>query len=843
MVMNRRMRDLFAGVIFLGISLIYFGIPIVTHLATRYVGQGEDPIQYVNAMLWWPWAILHGHNPFIDHWLWAPVGQSLLWVTSVPSISLALSPVTLSLGPVASYNIAMILGPAMSAFSMYLLLGFITKRYSLQLFAAYMFGFSTYTLGQTLGHLHLIWNFPIPLLVMIAIRVYRTFEKQEKPRAGLRILAIVLIVFLFGASVELVTTFSFTSSIFMLIAWLVIKRTKIADERREILISTFRSTLLWLASTYVVSLVLLSPMILFMLLHRFYTGYPNNPTIFSSDLLNYFVPTDVTIGGRYFTKLATTFSGNWSEQGAYLGIPFIALVVLSATLLREKIWARITVITLAVVAIFTLGPVLHIAGHRLIPLPWAVIMHIPFIKDALPTRLTMYVSLLSSLIVAMGLDSLLAVSKHTTRKTVAIISSLSLLFLLPNVSLGQGVRWTNVSSPPLFSSLTKLKTLIPHQSNVLVFPYGPYGDAALLQAESHFFFRLANGYLGEMPSFMNAWPLATTLWNSPDIPTGRYFSVQLGGLLAQQNVTRIVALKGYRHSAAALVSQVRGVHRIHSGQQVYVWAVNTVRINHVYSGGPKITASRADVVQFRALLDATRKWLLANSTRVSQLSPSRLEDSHLLSKDLGGYSVSAPNWNWTAEGGWAGPWGNGLYGIGITGTGYEINPIVQRYRKQSIQIYFPYPHLLKHHNPSYVRRLPLGELAITFAQPQQFYNSQFSSLLKASYYWVSRGLPLSSLSPHSLEEAGLLNPEYGGFPKSQANWQWTTDGGWAGAWRAKHPSFAIGLYGPYNRLAPIILKYRGIATQILYPYPHRLTSVVPPRHALGQAVFVFPAKK
>lgn len=127
MVMNQRMRDLFAGVVFLAISLIYFGIPVVTHLGTRYVGQGEDPIQYVNALLWWPWAILHGHNPFIDHWLWAPVGQSLLWVTSVPSISLVMSPVTLSLGPIDAYNIAMILGPAMSAFAMYRLLGFITN--------------------------------------------------------------------------------------------------------------------------------------------------------------------------------------------------------------------------------------------------------------------------------------------------------------------------------------------------------------------------------------------------------------------------------------------------------------------------------------------------------------------------------------------------------------------------------------------------------------------------------------------------------------------------------------------------------------------------------------------
>lgn len=842
MVMNQRMRDLFAGVVFLAISLIYFGIPVVTHLGTRYVGQGEDPIQYVNALLWWPWAILHGHNPFIDHWLWAPVGQSLLWVTSVPSISLVMSPVTLSLGPIDAYNIAMILGPAMSAFAMYRLLGFITNRYSLQLFAAYMFGFSTYTLGQMLGHLHLIWNFPIPLLIMVGIIVHRTFEKQEKPRVALRIWAIALIVFLFGTSVELVTTFSFASAISMLIAWLVLKRTKNDGEHRKILISTFRSTLRWLTSTYVISLIVLSPMILFMLLHRFYTGYPNNPTIFSSDLLNYVVPTGVTIGGRVFYGISNTFSGNWSEQGAYLGIPFIALVVLSATWLREQIWARIMVITLAIVAIFSLGPVLHIAGHSLIPLPWAVVMHIPFIKDALPTRLTMYVSLLSSLIVAMGLDSLLAVSKHTTRKTVAILSSLSLLFLLPNVSLGQGERWTNVSSPPLFSSLTKLKAIIPHQSNVLVFPYGPYGNAALLQAESHFFFRLANGYLGEMPSFMTSWPLAITLWNSPDIPTGRYFSVQLGGLLAQQNVTRIVALKGYRHSVAALVSQIRGVHQIHAGKKLYVWMVSARKINQFYSGGPQIIASKADIVQFKELLDATRTWLSmnSNSIHVSQLSPSRLEASHLLAKGLGGYSVSAPNWNWTAQGGWAGPWANGLYGIGITGTGYEINPIVQRYRKQSIQIYFPYPHLLKRDNPSYVRRLPLGELAITFAQPQQFYNSQFSSLLKASYNWVSRGLPLSSLSPHTLEEAGLLNPKYGGFPK---NWQWTTDGGWAGAWRAKHPSFAIGLYGPYNRLAPIILKYRGIATQILYPYPHRLTSVVPPRHALGQAVFVFPAKQ
>jgi hypothetical protein len=53
----------------------------------------------------------------------------------------------------------------------------------------------------------------------------------------------------------------------------------------------------------------------------------NSPEGFSADLLSYLVPTQVTLlGGDFFANVASGFSGNASEQGAYLGVPLILIL-------------------------------------------------------------------------------------------------------------------------------------------------------------------------------------------------------------------------------------------------------------------------------------------------------------------------------------------------------------------------------------------------------------------------------------------------------------------------------------------------------------------------------------
>jgi len=59
-----------------------FGVPVLPHLGSRFIGEGSaDWKLYVWDLGWWPHAILSGLNPFHAGVVWAPYGANMAWVT------------------------------------------------------------------------------------------------------------------------------------------------------------------------------------------------------------------------------------------------------------------------------------------------------------------------------------------------------------------------------------------------------------------------------------------------------------------------------------------------------------------------------------------------------------------------------------------------------------------------------------------------------------------------------------------------------------------------------------------------------------------------------------------
>ncbi len=136
-------------------------------------------------------------------------------------------------------------------------------------------------------------------------------------------------------------------------------------------------------------------------------GLATGSAIFSSDLLSFVVPSQLyLIHTAATTALASRFSGNASEWNGYLSVPFIILFVVYAAHGWKKPITRILTYTAASMAVFSLGPYLHIAGvgFKHFYLPWAVMLHLPFISDALPARLGLYTSSLALILVMQGAD-------------------------------------------------------------------------------------------------------------------------------------------------------------------------------------------------------------------------------------------------------------------------------------------------------------------------------------------------------------------------------------------------------------------------------------------------------
>lgn len=485
--------------IYIVFSLILFGFR--GSWTKSYFGSAADPITYVWALNWWPFAFKHGLNPFISHYLWFPNGFNLTWRASLPFLALLGLPVTLIGGPLLTYNLFTILAPALSAWTAFLLSRYLTRNWAAAFIGGYLFGFSSYMLGQLVAHLNLDFTCLIPLIVLISLQRFRGDLKRRRFIVSLALLMWAQL----GISTEIVATLS----VFGAIAWLIFfifapehDRLKLRSLAVDIIISGFAT------------IILAAPFLFY--LFKGLKEVPdviNSPEFYSADLLNYFIPTYVTRFGRtVFAPIANAFTGNYSEEGAYLGLP---LIFLMALYFRDYIASRYVKALLVVTVVFiilSLGPWLHFSGSKIhIPLPWIVAERLPFIRSVLPTRFTMYVALFSAIVVALYLAIPTSRNERIWRFTLAILACLS---LLPNT---RALGWTAWPKQDFFTPTNVQKALGSH-ANVLIFPYGPIGPALAWQIDAGMSFTQSGQYFGFSPAGEKIWNLSILseiLMNTP----------------------------------------------------------------------------------------------------------------------------------------------------------------------------------------------------------------------------------------------------------------------------------------------------------------------------------------
>jgi hypothetical protein len=167
---SRARRSVAALAGYCAISFLYFGLRLVIEPGSQYLGRYDDPQILIWSFAWWPHAILHGQNPFVTHAIWPPGGVDLTWSNAIPALSLLFSPITLTAGPVASYNVAAVLMPALAAWTAFLLCRYLTRAFWPSLVGGYLFGFSSYIVVHEGVQLQLVAVFAVPLVALIVLR-------------------------------------------------------------------------------------------------------------------------------------------------------------------------------------------------------------------------------------------------------------------------------------------------------------------------------------------------------------------------------------------------------------------------------------------------------------------------------------------------------------------------------------------------------------------------------------------------------------------------------------------------------------------------------------------------
>ena len=198
------------------VSMGLFGRALSGGFTRSYIGHGVDATFLTWTLVWWPHAIHQGLNPFWCRSVWAPEGFNLAWSGGLPLAALAAAPLTAGAGPVASYNALCLIAPIAAAWSAFLLCRRLSGSYWPALLGGYLFGFSSYILGQLAGsHLNLILVFPAPLIALIALHGLA----QERLRASIVAMLAAAFVAQFLFSIELAATIAIFGGITLLLGW------------------------------------------------------------------------------------------------------------------------------------------------------------------------------------------------------------------------------------------------------------------------------------------------------------------------------------------------------------------------------------------------------------------------------------------------------------------------------------------------------------------------------------------------------------------------------------------------------------------------------------------------
>ena len=448
-------------------------------------------------LAWTAFALRHGLDPFVTTWINHPVGVNLAVNTQMPLLGLLAAPVTLTAGPVASLNLLTWLAFPLSATSMF----FVLRRWTSWAPAAFagglLYGFSPYVAGQATAHLHLIF-LPFPPLILLAgveLFVVRTGSAR---RWGLLLGAAATAQFF--VSTEVLAACGLVALLGLVVLG-VARTAEVAPALRHGAAGVGWALVVFVPLVaWPVALVLFGPL-------RYSTPLTvGAATPFRSDLLSPVVPTSslrFAPGGLAGVGDRLSPLGIYSEDGAYLGVPLLALLAYLGIRFRSDRWIPFCLGLAGATFVLSLGSHLAVDGHQTgVPLPFALLQGVPLLDQMLPARLSLGTAFLVAVALALGLGHLRPTLRRPSapgpgRRTgpaeAAVLGAVAVLALVSLIP-----RWPDTTvptgTPSYFSSPAVDR--IPPGSVALVYPYPMPGDnqAMVWQAGTGMRFRLLGGY-------------------------------------------------------------------------------------------------------------------------------------------------------------------------------------------------------------------------------------------------------------------------------------------------------------------------------------------------------------
>lgn len=491
-----------AGVLLGALAYLAVGVAAWWHvlaggMAHTITSQGwGDPAQQVWYLGWLPHALGAGIDPLVSHAMFAPGGINLMANTSILFPALAISPVTVTFGPLVAFDLAVVLAPAVSAFAAWRVFCRYTTFEAGAWLGGLFFGYSPFVLNDLAdGHLHVTLLAFVPLVLALVDDIAVSRHGSPAWRGALFGLVIAAEAL---TSLEVLAILGLTTVLGL--AALAARFPSRVRERVKPALGGFAT-----AGT-VAGCLLAWPA--FVLFHgpRRYRG-----TVFTSPE-SYVVWLKALVWPKGGTGLLPHV---WA---AYLGIPLVVLLV--AVAVAGGRWrpgssaVRFALVLGLLALVFAMGRAMHVTPHLStgVPLPDGLVTKIPLLNDLLPVRFMIVIDLAAGLGLSAALGAVRdrlaerglragAAARHRSAGRLGRLVPSAGAFALGVIALASpalGAQWPyparHVAVPAVYRS--HLVTHLGAHTVLLAYPVmnGFRADPMIWQAETGYPYAMVAGY-------------------------------------------------------------------------------------------------------------------------------------------------------------------------------------------------------------------------------------------------------------------------------------------------------------------------------------------------------------
>lgn len=219
--------------------------------------------------------------------------------------------------------------------------------------------------------------------------------------------------------------------------------------------------------------------------NNFLKPAPGEAIKYSTDLLSFFLPSVLhPVFGGIVTPVYAGFTGNASEHTTYIGYAVLGLSLFALWVRREdpvvRFWAGIAVLF----SVFSMGPVLHIAGRTVftvfevsVPLPHIILYYfVPFVENSRTTgRFFIVAALAFAVLAGYGCSELM--KKHETKKILITLLLCALIIFeylsipFPVSPVDQPEFYTTIGKDPERYALLEIPITSDYHAGVKIIYY------------------------------------------------------------------------------------------------------------------------------------------------------------------------------------------------------------------------------------------------------------------------------------------------------------------------------------------------------------------------------------